>query len=138
MEYRRFKPKVDGFYIWIIIFTAILLAAVTVLAATQALALLIVIPVDLITVYFLITSLFGYVELRETVVFIKFGFFMKREIPYSKIRALTKEHKLYSDSMMSLKHSKDHVNIKYGKFDIVSVSVKDSDELIEEINKRRA
>jgi hypothetical protein len=109
-----------------------------VLAATQALALLIVIPVDLITVYFLITSLFGYVELRETGVFIKFGFFMKREIPYSKIRGLTKEKRIYSDSMMSLKHSKDHVNIKYGKFDIVSVSVKDSDELIKEINKRRA
>ena len=129
---------VDKFYVWIIVLTSLFLVAVTVLAAALAVALFVIVPVDLITVYFLVTSLFGYVELRETGVFIKFGFFMKREIPYSSIRGLTKERKLYSDSMTSLKHSIEHVNIKYASFDMVSVSVITNDGLIDEINKRIA
>ena len=78
------------------------------------------IPADLFVLYFIISPLFGYVELREDSLFIKFGFFMNREIPYPKIRGTSFEHKFYSDSMLSLKNSADHVNIKYNTFDIKS------------------
>ena len=62
---------------------------------------------------------------------------MKREIPYEKIRGAKKERKWYSDSMLSLKNSMEHVNLLYNTFDFVTISVVDSDELIRELNKRR-
>ena len=99
-------------------------------------ALLIIIPTDLFTLYFVITSLFGYVELREETVFVKFGLIMKKEIPYSRIRAVEMQRKLYADSMVALKNSIEHVNIKYNSFDVTSVSVVDNNRLIEELKKR--
>ena len=104
--------------------------------AYEPVVLFVAIPIDVFTFYFLITSLFGYVELREDSVFIKFGFIMKREIPYKNIRGITKERKMYADSMVALKNSLDHVNIKYNRFDMISVSVVGNDELISEIELR--
>jgi hypothetical protein len=112
------------------------LAASTVVSAFEPISLLITIPVDLFCTYFLISPLFGYVELRDDAVFIKYGFIMTKEIPYSSIRGTAKARKLYSDSTVSLKCSLNHVNIKYNKFDVTSVSVADGDDLIEEINTR--
>lgn len=110
--------------------------AVTALTVFEPVALFIIIPLDLFVFYFLASPLFGYVELRENSVFIKFGFILKKEIPYGKIRALSKERRIYSESMLSLKNSLDHVNIKYNTFDIVTVSVSDNDELIRETKER--
>ena len=138
MEIKRFKPKIDKLFWLIFIPSALLMLGITALALIDApAALFIMIPCDLLVFYFLITTLFGYVELRENEVFIKFGFFMKRAIPYEKIRGFTKERKFYSDSMTSLKNAFDHVNIKYNTFDVVSVSVTDNEALIAEIEKRR-
>ena len=86
--------------------------------------------------FFLISPCFGYVELREETVFIKFGFFLKREIPYKSIRGIEKKHTAIADSMLSLKNAMDHVNVKYGSFDCTSVSIMDEDAMIEEIKKR--
>ena len=134
MEYERLKPKIDKLFHCIWIPTTLLLIGATVLAAFDTLALLIVIPVDLIVVYFIITPLFGYVELREDTLFIRFGFFMTREIPYKRIRGAVIARKFYSDSMLSLKNSFDHVNIKYNTFDILSVSVEDNEAFAEMLN----
>ena len=136
MEAIRFKPKYDKSFHIIWIPTLLLLAAATVFAALEPLALLIIIPTDLFTLYFVITSLFGYVELREETVFVKFGLIMKKEIPYSRIRAVEMQRKLYADSMVALKNSIEHVNIKYNSFDVTSVSVVDNNRLIEELKKR--
>jgi len=136
MEYKRFKPMIDKFYYLIWIPTSVLMIAMTVFACFEPVVLFVAIPVDMFTFYFLITSLFGYVELREDSVFIKFGFIMKREIPYKNIRGITKERKMYADSMVALKNSLDHVNIKYNRFDMISVSVVGNDELISEIEVR--
>jgi hypothetical protein len=76
------------------------------------------------------------VELRENSIFVKFGFFVKREISYSKIRDAVKVRKFYSDSMISLKNSFEHVNVKYNTFDILTLSVKGNDEFIDEIKAR--
>ena len=136
MEQRRFKPLIDKLFWIIFIPTCLLLLAVTVVAVFEPLALVLTILVDIFTLYFLISPLFGYVELREETLFVKFGFFMKREIPYSKIRGVSRERKFYSDSMLSLKNSFEHVNIKYNSFDMLSVSVVGNDELVREIQVR--
>ena len=136
MPKKRFKPLIDKTFYIIWIPTAVLLAAATVIALSSLLALLILIATDLFTLYFLLSSLAGYVELRENTVFIKLGFIMKLDIPYEKIRGFSRQRKIYSDSTVSIKNALEHVNIKYNKFDIVSVSVVTNDELIGEIEKR--
>ena len=136
MEQRRFKPLIDKLFWIIFIPTCLLLLAVTIVAVFEPLALVLTLFVDIFTLYFLISPLFGYVELREETLFVKFGFFMKREIPYSKIRGVSRERKFYSDSMLSLKNSFEHVNIKYNSFDMLSVSVVGNDELVREIQVR--
>ena len=136
MENRRFKPMLDRMF-WIIWIPTILLLIVgTALSAAAPIALCILIATDVFTIYFLVTSLFGYVELREKTVYIKFGFLTEREIPYDKIRDVSRERKIYADSMIALKNSLEHVNIRYNRFDVVSVSVVTNDELISELQKR--
>lgn len=135
MQIKRYKPLVDKLYWFISIPTFILLAATTALTAIDAPAILfITIPTDVFCIYFLVTTLFGYVELREETLFIRFGLIMKKEIPYSKIRAAVMDRRFYSESMMSLKNALEHVNIKYNTFDTVTVSVIGNDELINDIN----
>jgi len=136
MENRIFKPRYDKSFVITWAVTVVLVAIVTVIAVFSPVALAILIIADAATVYFLVSPLFGYVELRESTVFIKFGFFMTREIPYERIRGVSKDRKLYSESTVSLKSALEHVNIKYNTFDVVSVSVRDNDALIEEISKR--
>jgi hypothetical protein len=133
---KRFKPKIGKTFYVIWIPTVLFLSVMTAVSLVAPLAFVILLLTDALTLYFLLTSLFGYVELRDDAVFVKFGFIAKAEIPYSTIRGVTKERKLYADSIMSLKNSLDHVNIKYNRFDIVSVSVTDNDELISEIEAR--
>lgn len=133
---KRFKPKIGKTFYVIWIPTVLFLFVMTAVSLVAPLAFVILLLTDALTLYFLLTSLFGYVELRDDAVFVKFGFIAKAEIPYSTIRGVTKERKLYADSIMSLKNSLDHVNIKYNRFDIVSVSVTDNDELISEIEAR--
>ena len=132
---KTFKPKLDKMFFWICIPTAVLLIGMTVAFAflSPISVIFIMLPVDIFCAYFLISPLFGYAELREDTLFIKFGLIMKREIPYSKIRGVSFEHKFYSDSMLSLKNALDHVNIKYNVFDIISISVVENDEFAKEL-----
>ena len=137
LKIKRYKPLIDKLFYIILIPTLALLVGCTVIAGFEPVALFIMLPVDLFCLYFLISPLFGYVELREKTVFVKFGFFMKKEIPYSKIRGIVKVRQIYADSMMALKNSLTHINIKYNTYDLVSVSVKDNDGFIAELNARR-
>lgn len=137
MSNLKYKPKVDKLF-WIITLpTTALMIALTVFAVASPLALIITILSDIFVAYFLVSPLFGYVELRENTVFVKFGLLLKREIPYSKIRGIKKVRRWYSDSMLSLKCSLDHINIKYNSFDVMDVSVTDNDSLISELTARR-
>lgn len=136
MENRIFKPRYDKSFVITWAVAVVLVAIGTVIAAFSPVALAILIITDAATVYFMVSPLFGYVELRESTVFIKFGFFMTREIPYERIRGVSKDRKFYSESTVSLKSALEHVNIKYNTFDVVSVSVRDNDALIDEISKR--
>lgn len=137
MENKRYKPKFDKLYLWILISIALfLLALTTVTAIFEPITLFYTIPVTLFVAYFLVSPAFGYAELREGSLFVKFGFFMKREIPYEKIRGVEKNRKFYSDSMLSLKNSMEHLNVKYNKFDLLSVSVTDNEDFKRELELR--
>ena len=136
MDNKRFKPKIGKMFYIIWIPTVLLLGVCTWLSFAAPIGFAIILATDLFTLYFLITSLFGYVELREETFFVKFGLLTQMEIPYTRIRDVCKERKFYSDSMMSLKYTLEHVNIKYNSFDIVSLSVDDNADLIREIEAR--
>ena len=137
MENKRYKPLVDKLFYIITIPTVVFLAAMTVISAFDPLSLLVTIPTDVFTLYFLVSPLFGYVELREESLFIKYGFILKREIPYAKIRGTVKERSFIAESMLSLKNSFDHVRIKYNTFDVTIVSVVGNDEFVSELENRR-
>lgn len=136
MDTKKYRPYLDKMFPIILVPTLILLAAGTVVASFAPISLAIMIPVDLLSIYCLFSPLFGYVELRDDSVYIKYGLIAKREIPYQAIRGVTKERKIYADGMISLKYSLDHVNIKYNSFDVTSVSVIDNDEFIKDIEDR--
>ena len=137
MENKRYKPKFDKLYLWILISTALfILTLTTVTAIFEPITLFYTVPVSMLVSYFLITPAFGYAELRESTLFVKFGFFMKREIPYEKIRGVVENRKFYSDSMLSLKNSLDHLNVKYNRFDVLSISVKENDDFKRELELR--
>lgn len=137
MDNKKYKPKVDKlFYLVMIPTMIIVLAPVIICGILVPTTLFITVPILLFTTYFLITTLFGYAELRESSLFIKYGFIMSKEIPYDKIRGVEKERSIISTSTLSIKNALDHVNIKYNKFDVTTVSIDDNDDFINELNKR--
>ena len=107
-----------------------------VIALPSLVAWIVVLLCTALLAYCLVSPLFGYVELREDCVWIRCGFFLKKQIPYERIRTVTKERKWYSDSMISLKNAFEHINIKYNTFDLFSVSVVENEELMEQIMVR--
>lgn len=134
----RYYPSVDKLFYWIAIPTNILfIAALIPMILLAPEGLTIMIPTIVFTDYFLISPLFGYVELREDELFIKYGFFLKKEIPYGKIRSIKKNRSIISEATMSLKNALDHIEIRYNKFDITIVSLKNTDTFLEEIEQRR-
>ena len=137
MENKRYKPLIDKMFWFILGLSAVIMLPLTVLVVIEFswFAFTVVILSDISILYFILSPLFGYVELREKTVFIKFGFFLSKEIPYSKIRGTSKSRKWHSDSMLSLKNSLEHVNIKYNNIDFVTVSVVDNDGFISELEK---
>ena len=137
MQTKRYKPLIDKMFWWISIPTAAIMIALTIIMAmfeTQMLFLML--PMDVLVAYVLIAPLFGYVELREHSVFIKYGFLLKKEIPYDTIRSVKKANKFYSESMMALKNAVEHVNITYHTFDVTTVSVVTNDAFIRDLNDR--
>ena len=138
MSTKRFKPKYDKLFWLVWAPTALIMLIATALSFVELVAFLLMLATDIFTFYFLFSSVVAYAELREETLFIKYGFILKKEIPYSKIRGTEKARKWYSDSMLSLKNSLEHVNIKYNTFDFTSVSVKDNDAFIEELKTRIA
>jgi len=138
MVNERYKPLIDKLYWVILASTVAILLFMTAVASFSQIALFITIFADLTVIYFFVSPLFGYVELRENSVYIKYGLLLSKEIPYEKIRGAVKERKFYSDSMASLKNSFEHVNLKYNTFDVTTVSVVDNDGLIKTLQERCA
>lgn len=137
MKHKRYKPLIDKYFLLIWIPVAILLIIGTIITFLEPLAFIIMIAVNLFTWYFMLSSLSGYLELRDESIYIKFGFIIKREIRYDKIRSVIKERKVMSTSPLSLKNALDHIVIKYNKFDEVVVSVMGNDDLLIELEERK-
>ena len=139
MQVRKFKPRFDKLYWWIFLPTELLMLSVlTVGAIFEPNTLFFTVPTTAFVTYFLISPFFGYAELREETLFIKYGLILKKEIPYKKIRKLERKRSFISESMMSLKCALWHVEIRYNTFDVTTVSVKDEDAFIEELEAQRA
>ena len=139
MESKRYNPLIDKFYyVFATITFAIVASPVLICGIVAPTTLFITIPILLFSLYFLITPLTGFVELRESTLYIRYGFIMTKEIAYTKIRSIEKDRTAISPSLVSLKNALEHVNIKFNTFDITTVSVKDNDSFIEELKKRCA
>ena len=136
MNNKRYKPALDKLF-WIIwIITSILVLVPTILSVKYIFVFILMICVDMFTYYFMVSSLVGYVELREETLYVKFGFILKKEIPYKKIKEIEKERKIMSYSIYSIKNAIEHINIKYNKYEMITVSVVGNDDLIKELEKR--
>lgn len=139
MKNQKYRPLFDRLYWWIAIPTLLIVLIPTViLGILSPETLFWMIPLSLFVLYFFISPFFAYVEFHEDSLLIRYGFFLKKEIPYRKIRGAVKERKFYAESMMSLKNAFEHVNIKYNAFDITTVSVVDNDGLIKTLQERCA
>ena len=78
MKTKRFKPLFDKLFFIIFIPITVLMIAFTVLECFAPMALFIIIPIDTLVLYLLLSPLFGYVELRESSLFIKYGLVLKK------------------------------------------------------------
>ena len=137
----KFRPRVDKYYLWIAIPTEIFLIVMTVMTLVHftLFGLVVMLLALALSSFFILSPIFfGYAELRDDELFVDFGVFIKRSIPYSKIRAIEKKRRFYSESMLSLKCAIDHVDIKYNRFDTISLSLCNEDKFIAELNKKTA
>ena len=135
----KFRPRVDKYYLWIAIPTEIFLIVMTVMTLVHftLFGLIVMLLALALSSFFILSPIFfGYAELRDDELFVDFGVFIKRSITYSRIRAIEKKRRFYSESMLSLKCAIDHVDIKYNHFDVLSLSLKDEEVFIEELNKK--
>ena len=135
----KFRPRVDKYYLWIAIPTEIFLIVMTVMTLVHftLFGLIVMLLALALSSFFILSPIFfGYAELRDDELFVDFGVFIKKSIPYSRIRAIEKKRRFYSESMLSLKCAIDHVDIKYNRFDVLSLSLKDEEVFIEELNKK--
>ena len=137
MNSKIYKPKLDKLFWSLFIPTNVICIAILIIPSIlDPQVLFITVPIFLFVNYFFISTLFGYVELRDKELFIKYGFFLKKRIPYDKIRAIEKQRRFYSYSMLSLKNAYDHVDIKYNFYDVTTVSVKEQDSFVIELEER--
>ena len=139
MQTKRYKPLIDKlFYILASVTLAVVVIPTVICGISEPETLFIMLPILLFVAYFFISPLFAYVELRESSLFIKYGFIIKREIPYEAIRKIEKERRIISTSILSIKNALDHVNVKYNRFDVTTLSLQDSDEFLNALNERCA
>ncbi len=137
MNIKMYKPKTDRLFWSIFIPTNLLCISILIIPSImEPQVLFITLPIFLFVNYFFASSLFGYAELRENELFIKYGFFLKKSIPYDKIRSVEKQRRFYSYSLLSLKNVYDHVDIKYNFYDVTTVSVKNEDAFVIELEER--
>ena len=96
MNAKIYKPKIDKLFWILFIPINVLCIALSLIPAFSApKTLFITVPILLFTNYFFASSLSGYVELRGEELFIKYGFFLKKAIPYVKIRDIKKDKRFY-------------------------------------------
>lgn len=134
---RRYSPMVDKlFWILFIPTNILVLGCVVVPSVFEPSTLFITLPIFLFVNWFFISPLFGYAELREDHVLVRYGIILKRTIPYASVKSVARERRFYSDALMSLKNAFEHVCIRYGFCDVTVLSLKDNDGFAAELRLR--
>ena len=137
MTNKRYKPLFDKLFYITSVLTFILVVTPTVVCGIHAPStLFITLPVFLFTAYFFISPLFAYAELGEDALFIKYGLMISHSIPYNKIRAIKSERGMTNHSILSIKNALVHTNIKYNTFDETTLSLKEMDEFLRDLNEK--
>lgn len=134
----KFKTKFDLFHIMILLITELIMlpfVIISLIDKSYGAAIISAIPGILIALLW-ISMASAYAVLEDDSLFIKYGFVFKKRIPYNKIRSIEKKKKWYSESLLGMKNSLVHVDIKYNTYDITCVSLKDNDLFIDELTKR--
>ena len=132
----RYFPKIDRLFWLITLPTVLITLGGLVVSAFEPPSLLVMVPTAFFIFYFLFSPLFGYAELGESKLVIKYGFFLKKEIEYASIRGAELRRKVIAESMMSLKCAVEEVLIRYNRFDVTVISVKENSVFIKELYKR--
>ena len=65
MNNQKFRPKIDKFFYLIWMPIVIIMLGITIISFTELVAFILMLCTDIFTFYFMISSLAGYVELRE-------------------------------------------------------------------------
>ncbi len=134
----KFKPKIDAYFIVPFCIATIILLIPTILGfvfnniAQGIFTICILLFVD----YLLLSPLFGFVQFEEKNLYIKYGLIIKKRIPYDKISTIKIEKKLYSECLLSLKTSVEHMHITYNLYDTTCISLKETDAFLEEVARR--
>ena len=115
MNIKKYKPKIDRYFYLIWMPIIVLMLPLTIISFMSLPAFILLLCADVFTFYFMISSLVAYVELRENSLYIKYGFILKRNIPYNTILEVNKERRVITYNMLSIKNALEHVNIKYNK-----------------------
>lgn len=135
----RFKPYFDKtFKVVLFLSSALCLMLFVALSFVDFFAMLVCLACALLTAYFIISPLFGYAELRDKTLYVKFGIIMEKEIEYSRITRIKRGRGFYSDSFVSLKNSMEHITVWCGIGESVTLSVVDNDRFATELEERIA
>ncbi len=133
---KKYKPKTDKLFWWLLVIVNAVCLPLLIIAFFDPVSLFVIVPIFLFVNYLMVSPLFGYAQLREDALYIKYGLILKKTIPYEKIRGMEIKRSIISESMMGLKLSLEHVVIKYNTFDCTEVGVRDNQAFIEELKEK--
>ncbi len=133
----RYKPKTDKLFWWMLVIVNAICLPMLALGFFNTVSLVFAVLLLLFVNYFLLSPLFGYAELREEDLYIKYGLFIHKTIPYKNIRTAEIKRSVISEAVLNLKLSLEHTLIKYNKFDFTIVSVTDNRAFAEELMKKQ-
>ncbi len=132
----RYRPKIDKFFWWMLVIVNAVCLSLLVISIFDPISFFCTVPIALFCNYFFISPLFGYAELREDHIFIKYGLILKKSIPYKRLRSVEIKRGIISEAVIDLKLSLEHIVIKYNTFDFTIISVKENQFLIEELREK--
>lgn len=134
----KYRVKLTAFYLTVLIAASILfvIPLATSFIYRKLWFILFSVFLFLIAELLMISTLFGYVRLDETALYIRFGFFARKKIAYSRIRHIEKKQGLFRESLFSLNTAKEYIRIDYGESKFLTVSIRQPDDFIEKLKNK--
>lgn len=131
----KYRVNIDKYYyITIVVVSLILLIPLILSIVAKRVWVILVVAFLIIFVEYLLFSCFiGYAKLEEDHLVIRYGFIIKRRLPYEIIRGVEKKSSYFSESLISLKTTKNCVVVLFNTYDNTTISIKDEDDFIEKL-----